>query len=118
MPCCLRLHRLRLHHHLLRLHLLHLQGPKWKRTLLFVAYDDAGGYYDHVVPPYEGVPADESPCIVPGLHPECGQVFDFRRLGLRTTSMLISPWVAKGTVFQERGGRRHVAVRGRRSRHD
>ena len=76
-------------------------GPKWKRTLLFVAYDDAGGYYDHVVPPYEGVPADESPCIVPGLHPECGQVFDFRRLGLRTTSMLISPWVAKGTVFQE-----------------
>ena len=53
------------------------------------------------MPPYEGVPADESPCIVPGLHPECGQIFDFRRLGLRTTSMLISPWVAKGTVFQE-----------------
>ena len=44
-------------------------GPKWKRTLLFVAYDDAGGYYDHVVPPSEGVPADESPCVVPGAHP-------------------------------------------------
>lgn len=76
-------------------------GPKWNRTLFLVTYDDAGGYYDHVVPPFEGVPADESPCIVPGVHPKCGQVFDFRRLGLRTSSLLMSPWVAKGTVFQE-----------------
>eukprot|EP00931_Biecheleriopsis_adriatica_P121075 TRINITY_DN96156_c0_g1_i1.p1 TRINITY_DN96156_c0_g1~~TRINITY_DN96156_c0_g1_i1.p1 ORF type:complete len:586 (+),score=45.27 TRINITY_DN96156_c0_g1_i1:99-1856(+) len=76
-------------------------GPGWNRTLLFVAYDDTGGYYDHMVPPFEGVPADESPCRVPGVHPKCGEQFDFRRLGLRTTSMLISPWVAKGTVFQE-----------------
>ena len=26
-------------------------GSGWNRTLLLVAYDDAGGYYDHVVPP-------------------------------------------------------------------
>jgi len=76
-------------------------GPSWNSTLLFIAYDDAGGYYDHVVPPFEGVPADESPCHVPGQHPQCGEQFDFRRLGLRSTAMLISPWVAKGTVFQE-----------------
>jgi len=77
-------------------------GKAWKKTLLLVAYDDAGGYYDHVVPPSEGVPADESPCNVPdGRKPSCGEPFDFRRLGLRTTGMLISPWVAKGTVFQE-----------------
>ena len=76
-------------------------GPKWNRTLLFVAYDDAGGYYDHVVPPSEGVPADESPCVVPGEHPSCGEPFDFRRLGLRSSAMLISPWVAAGAVFQE-----------------
>ena len=30
-------------------------SPKWNKTLLFVAYDDAGGYYDHVVPPFEDV---------------------------------------------------------------
>ena len=71
-------------------------GPGWNRTLLFVAYDDAGGYYDHVVPPFEGVPADNSTCVIPGLHPDCGPAFDFRRLGLRTTAMLISPWVAAG----------------------
>jgi len=76
-------------------------GPGWENTMLVVAYDDAGGYYDHVVPPSEGVPADESPCKLPGVHPKCGEPFDFRRLGLRTSAMLISPWVAKGTVFQE-----------------
>ena len=36
-----------------------------------VLYDDAGGIYDHVVPPHEGVPADESPCNV-GNPPEAG----------------------------------------------
>ena len=28
-------------------------GPKWKRTLMLVVYDDYGGAYDHVVPPAE-----------------------------------------------------------------
>ena len=60
----------------------------------------AGGYYDHVVPPFEGVPADDAPCH---LQDRCGlaPAFDFRRLGLRTAGMLISPLVAKGAVFQE-----------------
>ena len=78
-------------------------GPAWNHTLMFVAYDDAGGYYDHMVPP-QGVPADESPCIVPGEHPDCGPRFDFRRLGLRSSAMLISPWVGQGAVFQEPRG--------------
>ena len=76
-------------------------SPKWNRTVLFVAYDDAGGYYDHVVPPYDGVPADEAPC---NLHGKCGKLqipFDFRRLGLRTAAMLISPLVREGAIFQE-----------------
>ena len=75
-------------------------SPKWNKTVLLVAYDDAGGYYDHVVPPFEGVPADEAPCHV---RDHCGTTgpFDFRRLGLRTAAMLISPLVPKGAVFQE-----------------
>lgn len=81
-------------------------GPKWQQTLLFVAYDDGGGYYDHMVPPFEGVPADESPCHVAGLRntTACGPSFDFRRLGLRAGAMLISPWIRKGSVFQEPQG--------------
>jgi phospholipase C len=85
-------------------------GPAWNQTMLLVVYDDAGGLYDHVVPPSEGVPADGSPCTLIGPPDfQCSgpitehrfPAFDFRRLGLRTTAMLISPWVAKGAVFQE-----------------
>lgn len=39
-------------------------GPGWEKTMLAVLYDDAGGTYDHVVPPSEGVPNDASPCNV------------------------------------------------------
>ena len=68
--------------------------------------DDGGGYYDHIVPPFEGVPADESPCHVAGQRntTSCGPPFDFRRLGLRAGAMLISPWIEKGSVFQEPRG--------------
>ena len=38
--------------------------PKWGNTLLVIAYDDAGGFYDHMVPPSEDVPDDEAPCQV------------------------------------------------------
>ena len=142
--------------------------------MMLVTYDDAGGYYDHMVPPSEGVPNDEAPCHEPielaggtcgagcvvernalALFPSAGELrvsprvaraslfdvriprarlrrrrrprrrrrwrqtrgvcvcvylrvagrsytpFDFRRLGLRSTALLASPWVAKGAVFQE-----------------
>ena len=39
-------------------------GPGWNDTLLWVGYDDAGGFYDHVVPPHEGVPDPAHPCHV------------------------------------------------------
>lgn len=73
-------------------------GPGWDKTLFLAVYDDAGGYYDHVVPPHEGVAADEAPCRCPNA------VFDFRRLGLRSAAMLASPWVPAGAVFQEPKG--------------
>lgn len=46
-------------------------SPQWNRTMFAVVYDDAGGIYDHVVPPHKDVPADESPCNV-GNPPEAG----------------------------------------------
>ena len=51
-----------------------------------------------MTPPFEGVPADEAPCRAP-----CAD-FDFRRLGNRLTSLLISPWVSKGNAIQEPKG--------------
>ena len=78
-------------------------GPAWDKTLMMVMYDDWGGTYDHVVPPHEGVPDDEAPCNVPkapNSDVSCSG-FDFKRLGLRTTAMVISPWVMKASIIQE-----------------
>ena len=37
-------------------------NPKiWKSTVLFVTYDEHGGYYDHVPPPAACVPDDDAP---------------------------------------------------------
>jgi len=69
--------------------------------MVFVAYDDGGGFYDHVVPPMNGVPNDESPC-----HTQhgCNHPFDFQRLGIRVTSFLISPWIPKNTAIRTPSG--------------
>ena len=63
---------------------------------------DGGDFYDHVVSPFEGVPADGSSCHVAGS--KCEENFDFRRLGPRGTALLVSPWISAGTVFQEPTG--------------
>lgn len=37
--------------------------------MLVVTYGDAGGFFDQVIPPYEGVPADDAPCHKHFSHP-------------------------------------------------
>jgi phospholipase C len=60
----------------------------WKKTLLIVLFDEHGGYFDHVPPP-----ATVSPDGIDGRMDESFLVpFDFKRLGLRVPSILISPW--------------------------
>jgi hypothetical protein len=55
-----------------------------------------------VIPPHEGVPADGAAC---GRDNDgCPSAFDFRRLGSRVASFLVSPWVAKGKVIQRPTG--------------
>ncbi len=65
--------------------------PAWNQTLLIITYDEHGGCYDHVPPPENAVPPDNS----------TGELgFDFKRFGLRVPTLLISPLVAAGTVFR------------------
>ncbi len=69
--------------------------------MLVVTYDDAGGFFDHVIPPSLGVPSDDAPCHKLRQHPNCTKpAFDFRRLGRRMTAFLVSPFVPKNAVFQ------------------
>ncbi len=70
----------------------------FKRTLLVVTYDEHGGFFDHVFPGDaknpDGLnspnPDDDATFTIPS--------FDFRRQGLRVPAILVSPWIAKGTV--------------------
>jgi hypothetical protein len=68
------------------------------RTLLLLAYDDVGAYFDPVIPPFEGVPAPDAPCNE--YNDGFPSKFDFRRLGGRSTAMLMGGKVPRA-VFQE-----------------
>jgi phospholipase C len=70
-------------------------GPGWDDTLFVITYDEHGGNYDHVPPPWGAATPD-------GTVGEWG--FDFTRFGVRVPAVLISPRIAAGTVFRARRG--------------
>jgi phospholipase C len=53
-----------------------MRGPDWKSTAIFLAWDDWGGFYDHVVPP----------------------AVDENGYGLRVPGLVISPYAKRGYV--------------------
>jgi phospholipase C len=53
-----------------------MQGPDWASTAIFLAWDDWGGFYDHVAPP----------------------VVDQNGYGLRVPGLVISPYAKKGYI--------------------
>jgi phospholipase C len=53
-----------------------MQSPNWNSTAIFLAWDDWGGFYDHVNPP----------------------VVDGNGFGLRVPALTISPWVKPGYI--------------------
>jgi phospholipase C len=65
----------------------------WNKTLLVITFDEFVGSFDHVAPP-TAVPPWTSP------PPFSTNGFDFRRYGARVPSLLVSPWIQKGTVFR------------------
>lgn len=64
-------------------------APTWKRTLFIITYDEHGGIFDHVPPPAAVAPDDLTPDHV---------VFD--RYGVRVPAVLVSPWIAPGSVIR------------------
>jgi phospholipase C len=53
-----------------------MRGPEWKSTAIFLAWDDWGGFYDHVRPPN----------------------VDQNGYGLRVPGLVISPYARKGFI--------------------
>jgi len=83
-------------------------GPGWNETALLFTWDDPGGFYDHVPPPMAAPPPDDQPacfCFEGGgasCHGRDPRGLDpYARLGSRLPVILISPWLAKGTVVSE-----------------
>jgi phospholipase C len=72
-------------------------GAHWPRTLLVITYDEHGGCYDHVPPPWGAVIPDAA--SNPG-----AQGFRFNRFGVRVPAVVISPLTEAGTVFRSPTG--------------
>jgi phospholipase C len=72
------------------------RGPKWNQTLFILTYDEHGGCYDHVPPPWGATPPDS-------LAAEFSFGFAFERFGARVPAVLISPLIATGTVYRPAG---------------
>ena len=69
----------------------------WPSTAMLIVYDEHGGIYDHVPPPActpDGFVAQPSATQTP-------DPFHFDRLGVRVPAILVSPWIASGTVINE-----------------
>lgn len=64
-------------------------SPNWPRTLLIVTYDEHGGCFDHVPPPAAVPPG--------GPYPDG---FTFDRYGVRVPAVVISPYVAPGSIIR------------------
>ena len=74
---------------------IRMKPDLWRTTALLVVYDEHGGIYDHVVPPTcmpDGYTANTDATGT-------SQPFAFDRLGVRVPAILVSPWIAKGTVI-------------------
>jgi phospholipase C len=56
-----------------------MQGPDWNSTVIFLTWDDFGGFYDHFPPP----------------------VFDRYGLGPRVPLLIISPYAKQGFITHE-----------------
>jgi len=67
----------------------------WNDTLLIITFDEHGGFYDHVPTP-TGTPNPD------GIKASNG--FNFDRLGVRIPTVVVSPWIAKGTVVHQPTG--------------
>lgn len=66
-------------------------SPQWNETLFVITYDEHGGFYDHVKTPYGDVPNPD------GNTGPAPSFFKFDRLGVRVPTIMVSPWIKKGT---------------------
>jgi phospholipase C len=68
-------------------------SPDFAKILLVITFDEHGGCYDHVLPPFGAVPPDAA-----GASGDQG--FGFDRFGVRVPAVIVSSYIRAGTVFR------------------
>lgn len=71
-------------------------SPQWNQTLLIITWDEHGGFGDHVPPP-TGIPTGDKLVYTEKSPDGKKYAFHFDRLGVRVTTILISPWVERAS---------------------
>jgi phospholipase C len=77
----------------------------WSKTAFFITYDENDGFFDHVVPPFPPISADQGlstadvqPDLFPGSSRYSAGVYG---LGQRVPMLVVSPWSTGGYVCSE-----------------
>jgi phospholipase C len=70
-----------------------MSGPAWSSTVIFLTYDEHGGYFDHVPPPAACLPDAIPPDLQAGDEPGA-----FDRYGIRVPMVAVSPFSKKAFV--------------------
>ena len=73
-----------------------MKSPVWASSVMFLTYDEAGGFYDHVPPASAVKPDNIEPILTDG---DVRGSFD--RYGFRVPLTIISPWVKPNYVSHE-----------------
>jgi len=74
----------------------------WDSLLFIINFDEHGGTYDHVKPPWKAAPPWQDNQDNPK-PTSCEDDFQFDRFGVRVPLILVSPYVRKSTVFRAEG---------------
>ncbi|MEO8150900.1 MAG: alkaline phosphatase family protein [Bacteroidia bacterium] len=67
-------------------------SPHWGTSALIIAFDEHGGFYDHVKPPKTVPPGDIETFSDDGVN------FKFNQLGVRVPAIIVSPLIKKGVI--------------------
>jgi phospholipase C len=66
------------------------KGPAWEQTLFVITFDEHGGIFDHVPPPYAENPWPH----------DVNDGFHYDLMGPRVPTIVVSPWIEDRTVFR------------------
>lgn len=75
-----------------------INSDYWEKTLFIITFDEHGGCFDHFPTPPPPTVSPDGKVIPYTDGRNGGSDFDFTRFGVRVPAVLISPWIAEGTI--------------------